>query len=368
MDEFSEILARAMDRPRQLSRADLAFLLSRETPDDCARLYQAAYDLKARLIGRLVSIRGLIELGNHCAKNCFYCGIRAGNPHVARYRLSPDEVVRLATEAVPRGYASIVLQSGEIESEEQTTFIENCLHQLRPLNLGITLSLGEQSDAVYQRWFEAGATRYLLRIESATPEIYARLHPASHSFTRRVACLRSLRRIGYQVGTGVMCALPAQTADDLARDVLFFGEIDADMIGMGPYLPHPDTPLGASSAAQTLSAAERLRLGLNLIATTRLYLHDVNIAATTTLQALADDGREQGLLAGANVLMPNLTDTRYRSNYQLYAGKPASDESADAAQKALDTRLAQLGEKIAYHTRGDSRHFFARTHTPPPSD
>jgi biotin synthase len=156
-----------------------------------------------------------------------------------------------------------------------------------------------------------------------------------------------------------MCALPGQTPEDLARDIVFFGDIDADMIGMGPYIPHPDTPLG--QVAPPLANAERLRLGLNMVAATRLYLHDVNIAATTALQALADDGREQGVLAGANVMMPNITDTKYRRSYQLYAGKPCLDENAGMCKGCLERRLAEIGETIDYGHRGDSLHFRRRT-------
>lgn len=358
-EDIDSIVRRALERPRNLSVSDLTRLISLEDREERQAVFSAAYGLKCRVAGKRVSLRGLVEIGNVCAKDCLYCGIRRSNAAVERYRLSVDDVLRMAEVDAQAGYASIVLQGGEIESEANTSFIEACLHGMAHLNLGITLSLGEQSEETYRRWKAAGASRYLLRIETSSPELYARLHPADHSWTRRVACLDALRRCGYQVGTGVMSALPGQTAEDLARDIVFFGEKDVDMIGMGPYIPHPDTPLAAQP--QAWDAAGRLRVGLNMIAATRLYLHDVNIAATTALQALAPDGREQGILAGANVMMPNVTDVVYRRQYQLYAGKPCLDENAQTSREHLERQLAAIGERINYGERGDSAHFAART-------
>lgn len=356
---LEQILARAQERPRNLSVDDLTRLVSLEDPAERRAVYAAAYAQKCRVAGKLVSMRGIVEIGNVCAKDCLYCGIRRSNAALDRYRLSRVDILRMAEVDAQAGYASIVLQGGEIESEANTAFIEDCLRGMAHLNLGVTLSLGEQTEEVYRRWRAAGAARYLLRIETSSPELYARLHPADHSWARRVQCLAALRRCGYQVGTGVMCALPGQTMEDLARDIVFFGEKDVDMIGMGPYIPHPETPLAA--VPQPWDDAGRLRLGLNMIAATRLYLHDVNIAATTALQALAPDGREQGILAGANVMMPNVTDTAYRRRYQLYAGKPCLDENALQCRGCLERRLAAIGERVNYGARGDSAHFAART-------
>lgn len=347
-----------MARPMALSEGERADLLSLEDPAERAALFDAAYALKTRYCGRTVALRGIIESGNVCAKDCRYCGIRRSNDKVARYRLGADEIVRLAELDARLGYASLVIQSGEIESDEHTAFVEDVLRRIAPLGLGVTLSLGEQTEAVYRRWRAVGAARYLLRIETSNPELYARLHPADHSWTRRVACLGALRRCGYQVGTGVMCGLPGQTALDLARDIGFFASVDADMIGMGPFIPHPDTPLGG----EPLDAAARLRLGLAMIAVTRLSLHDVNIAAATALQALAPDGREQGVRAGANVVMPNITDTEYRRRYQLYARKPCLDENAAMCRGCLERRLKAIGETVAYGQRGDSLHYRRRQH------
>lgn len=370
---FHETIEKAMAAPRALNEDELALLLSPGDEADRRMLHDAAYGVKLRHCGAKVSVRGLIEIGNVCAKDCHYCGIRKSNRKVARYALPVPEVIDLARTGLECGYASLVLQSGEIESPAHTAYISECLSgilaldgKLRPSRedpVGITLSLGEQDEDVYRRWREDGATRYLLRIETSNPKLYQSLHPAGHSFERRVECLRALRRCNYQVGTGVMIGLPEQTVRDLARDILFFAEIDADMIGMGPYIPHRDTPLGAASGLFSVarscagSPAERLRLGIDMIAATRLHLHDVNIAATTALQALAPDGREQGLLAGANVIMPNVTDVRYRRNYQLYEGKPNLDENAAETRLALERSIASIGETINYGHRGDSPHY-----------
>lgn len=357
-NDLDGLLSRAVAARAALSEAETAFLLSLTAPADLAALFAAARDVKRACCGPGIALRGLVEAGNVCAKDCFYCGIRRSNAAVVRYRLSADEIAAAAREAKAQGLASLVIQAGEIESEANTRFFEEVLARLKPLDLGVTLSLGEQTEEVYARWRTAGAERYLLRIETSSPALYAALHPADCRWRRRVECLHALRRTGYQVGTGVMCALPGQTLADLARDIRFFAETDADMIGMGPYIPHPATPLARTAPA--LSDDGRLTLALKMIAVARLTLHDVNIAAATALQALAPDGRERGILAGANVLMPNLTDPRRRAAYELYAGKPSGDETGEGEWRALERRLAAIGEYPLYGLRGDSPRFARR--------
>ena len=370
----AEILAKGEAKSESLDEGELAHLVALAPGgDEEAALFESAYRVKCREIGKRVSIRGLIEAGNVCAKDCYYCGIRRSNANLHRYSLSADEIVALARQAKELGYASVVIQTGEIESEAHTAFIEDVLRRIAPLDLGVTLSLGEQTEETYRRWREAGATRYLLRIETSNRELYAKLHPADHSWERRRDCLLALGRCGYQVGTGVMCGLPGQTPHDLARDIIFYRDIGAHMIGMGPWIPHHDAPLkrlpGADAPESTAKA--QLHLGLRMIAATRLYLHDVNIAAATALQALEDDGREQGIKAGANVIMPNVTATEYRRAYQLYDGKPCLDENAGMCRRCLDMRLASIGEAILYNERGDSKAFFRgrplRSNAKPPS-
>ena len=357
-DALATILAKAVEHPHNLALAELETLLGIEDPEELSRMFDAARKLKLKCCGQGIAMRGLVEAGNTCAKDCFYCGIRKSNAAVARYSLSADEIVAAAEESKALGYASLVIQSGEIESESHTAFIENVLERIRHLNLGVTLSLGEQEESVYARWKAAGASRYLLRIETSNPELYARIHPAECDWVRRVECLRALRRTGYQVGTGVMCMLPGQTLADLARDIEFYARMDVDMIGMGQYIPHEQTPLGQEAGRVT--AEERLLMGLKMIAVTRLFLHDVNIAAATALQALAEDGRDRGVMAGANVIMPNITDVRYRRSYQLYAGKPCLNENAGMCRGCLERRLESIGETVLYGQYGDSRHYQKR--------
>ena len=345
-------IEKALEKPHNLSKGEMVDLLGATSREDVEALRGAARELKRRIFGNRVAIRGIVEIGNRCVKDCFYCGIRASNRNVGRYSLSADDIERMAARNAELGYKSIVIQGGEIESEANTRFIEDVLKRIEPFSLGVTLSLGEQKRDVFQRWRDAGAHRYLLRIESSSRDIYSKIHPAGYSWERRVRCLKDLRECGYQVGTGTMSSLPWQTLDDLAGDIAFFGEVDADMIGMGPYIPHPDTPLAASDARRTNE--ERLFLALNMISVTRLYLHDVNIASTTALEALAPDGREQGVMAGANVVMPNVTDVEYREGYQLYSGKPGLSESTFSSKSRLDASLALIGEVIDYSSRGDS--------------
>lgn len=363
MNDLPEILGRAKAQRHALTRDELACLLALTDPAERRALYAAAYEVKVRAVGKVVSLRGIIEMGNVCAKDCFYCGIRKGNAKVDRFQLDEEAVLRAAKRNLDQEYGSLVLQSGEIESEPHTAFIERVIRRIVELSggtTGITLSLGEQSEETYARWRAAGAHRYLLRIETSSPELYAKLHPADHSFARRVDCLRLLRQCDYQVGSGVMSGLPGQTVDDLAGDILFFRDQDLDMIGMGPYIPHHDTPLGQTIELTPDYAADHLRLGLNMIAATRLFLHDTNIASTTALQALAPDGREQGVLAGANVIMPNISDTEYRRRYQLYENKPCLDENSTQCRNCLAHRIESIGETINWNGRGDSPHYAQR--------
>ena len=326
-------------------------------------LIDTAYRLKERIIGRKVFFRGLIEVSNICVKDCLYCGIRKSNHAVERYMMKEDEILAAADFANRNRYGSIVLQSGERSDGHFVDFIEDVITKIKHQSdgaLGITLSLGEQSEETYNRWFAAGAHRYLLRIETSSPELYRRLHPADHNFEKRRQCLALLKHCGYQVGTGVMIRLPFQTYEDLVNDILFFRETDVDMIGMGPYLPSSNTPLANEPASSFPIEMDPYRLAIRMIAVTRVALRDVNIAATTALQALKPFGREMGLKAGANIIMPNVTDTLYRPSYQLYDNKPCTDENAEDCVSCLESRILDIDEEIGYGEWGDSRHFRAR--------
>lgn len=360
---MTTLLERAR-REEDLSRDDLIQLLSTPKAEQ-QELFDSAYAIKEKYVGKTCYFRGIIELSNICSKDCYYCGIRKSNKNTERFRMERNEILDEALWAHKQNYGSLVMQSGEIQSEEFTTFIEEVLLEIKERSndeLGITLSLGEQTEETYQRWFNAGAHRYLLRIETSNKELYGKLHPADHDFDIRVNCLKLLRKVGYQVGTGVMIGLPGQTTGDLADDLQFFKDIDIDMIGMGPYIPHDETPLAKKMLSWTDGdQAAQFRLGLKMVATARLFLRDVNIAATTALQALDPVGREKGLLAGANVIMPNLTDTQYRPSYQLYNNKPCLDENSTMCRGCLSKRIGSIGETIGLGEWGDSPHYASRT-------
>jgi biotin synthase len=349
------------------SREQLASLLRLEDAASIEMVRAAAEQTLLDHCGSAVYYRGLIEFSNHCALNCYYCGIRRDTPGIMRYQLDKGEIVDAALWCAQSGYGSMVLQSGERSDEPFVDFVEDAVRTIKqqtiserlPRGLGITLCVGEQSPAVYQRFFDAGAHRYLLRIETTNPELFARIHPPRQTLQKRMACLHSLQEIGYQVGTGVMIGLPGQSAEMLADDLLFFKSFDLDMVGMGPYLVHDATPM-ASWDQPLPSTEQRLRLGLLMIALTRLVLKDVNIAATTALQTIHPTGRELGLQYGANVIMPQLTPLDYRSAYQLYEGKPCMDEDKSECRSCLQRRVESVGRTVAFDVWGDSKHFSRR--------
>ena len=346
----------------QLSRDDIVSLLSISDKQQIDTLFKRAYEVKKQYVSNVVYLRGIIEFSNICSKDCLYCGIRKGNTDLKRFQMTKDEIVSAALWAFEGKYGSVVLQSGERSDTPFVDFVEDVVKTIKEKSagkLGITLSLGEQSADTYRRWYEAGAHRYLLRIETSNPELYSRIHPPDSIFQDRVECLKLLRQTGFQVGTGVMIGLPGQTLEDLADDVLFFKNIDADMIGMGPYIPHHSTPMGIESA--TYDAEAQLELGLKMVAVCRIVLKDVNIAAATALQALKFNGRELGVMAGANIIMPNVSDTKYREGYQLYDNKPCLDENSSQCRACLTGRILGIGETIGFEQWGDSPHFRNKT-------
>ena len=327
---LATILNRAVAAARSLSASEMALVLS--FPPDTgfdAELFAAAREVKAKCGKTEVLPRGLIETSNVCAKDCLYCGIRKSNAKVSRYRLDEAQALDCVREAVRRGYPAVAFQAGEIESEANTAFYERLLKGIGDIpfsrdttSLEVTLSLGEQTEEAYRRWKAAAGNRilrYLIRIETSNRDLYARIHPPECSFGRRLNCIRTLKRLGYVTGSGVMIGLPGQTCQDFANDIVFFGEERLDMVGMGPYVPNVDTPLGK---CRIENEECRMRLSLRMIALTRLYLHDINIVAATALDALDPaHGRERGVAAGANVVMPVLTPAAFRAAYGLYPGK-----------------------------------------------
>lgn len=350
-----------VDTKQKLTKEDLFFLLSLEKKEYIEALFQKAYEVKLKYVGNRVFFRGLIELSNICEKDCYYCGIRKNNANVERFLMPKEQAFKSAMWAYESNYGSIVFQAGEVKNKNFIRFITELLSDINKAtngNLAVTLSLGEQSKETLQAWYNAGARRYLLRIESSNEKLYSKLHPKDHSFSERLLCLKHLREIGYQVGTGVMIGFPSQKIEDMVEDICFFKENDIDMIGMGPYIVHNDTPFAKEAANMDMSG--NLLLALKMIAVTRCYLLDVNIASTTALQALKPDGREDGLKAGANIIMPNVTETEYRASYKLYENKPCIDENSQMCKGCLERKISGLGEEIVYGKWGNSPHYTKR--------
>ena len=356
-------LVRNIEAGMKADRRRIYQLLDAPDPDCEQELFAAALRLKRQLFGNLVNLRGLIEFSNICICDCLYCGIRKSNSHVNRYVMSEEDILKSAGLASEFGYGAVVLQSGERHDRQFTAMVTRLVRKINelPNPPAITLSCGEQSLNTLREWVDAGAKRYLLRIESSSPELFAAIHPPQTRYRARKTALRRIQRAGFQTGTGVMIGLPGQTLYDLAGDIKFFRDMDIDMIGMGPFLPQSDTPMGdAPDDPETVR--RRFSWSLRMIAVTRLVLRDVNIASTTALQALdPESGREQGLLAGANVIMPNVGETLYRKDYQLYNGKPALDENGREIREKLLASLRSIGEEPRWDSSGDPPHFFQRT-------
>ena len=354
-------------RQTTFSDDDIARMLRLKAPEDVKRLQERAYELTTDLLGDEVYLRGLIEISNICTANCRYCGIRKSNHAVSRYTLPRHVVIGCALAAARAGYGSIAIQAGERTDRHWVEWISGLLREIHertvsdtlPLGLGITLSLGEQPYEVYAEWAEASGNpdglRYLLRIETSNPELFHKLHctPGRHekNLEHRMTALRNLRRAGYQVGTGVMIGLPGQTVEDLVQDIRTFQTIDADMIGMGPYL----LSKGADMVDCGMMAHDPLlRLSLNMIAATRLVLRDVNIAAATALETLEPNGRILGIMSGCNVVMPNITPQATRSSYQLYDNKSGTEVGAESNTKIESDIVRIAGRRLGLNQLGSS--------------
>ena len=349
-----------------LDREEIKTLLAAEG-ENMERLLRRGLEVKLEHLDNYVHLRGLIEYSNVCGKNCLYCGLRRDNRKVERYCMSDEEVLQCAQLAVQLGYGSVAIQSGERCDDSFVRKIEHLVREIKKIDngsLGVTLSLGEQTEDTYRRWFDAGAHRYLLRIESSSEALYRRIHPQDHDFGARLSCIDSLLRIGYQTGTGVMVGLPFQTLDNLADDLLFFKAKDVAMVGLGPYIPHPDTPL-YEYAGKIPPARERMDMTLKMIAVLRLMMPEINMVAATANQTLDPAGREKAIAAGANVIMPNLTPEASREGYFIYPDKANVKDKPEECRNSLDIRLAAIGHRIQYGAWGDSVAFTRkRTKTP----
>jgi len=336
------------------TRDELLALLAALTPEIAASLHRAADQIRRKYYGTKVYVRALIEFSNYCKRNCSYCGLRRGNARADRYRLTEEEILQCCEQGYRLGYRTFVLQSGEDPyfDDDRLVWLVRQIKTRFP-GCALTLSVGERPYESYLRIFQAGADRYLLRHETASETLYARLHP-DMSFAERRRCLDDLKRIGYQVGAGFMVGLPGQTDEDLVEDLIYLQELRPEMVGIGPFIPHPNTPLGQFPAGS-------LEKTITLVAITRLLLPDALIPATTALGALDPFGRERALRAGANVLMPNLSPPEVRPKYALYQGKICTDEDAVHCRYCIERRIQHAGYELSLE-RGDHLNFAQTVH------
>lgn len=328
-----------------LSKNDLYSILHNSSDEDINYLHQKANEKRSEFYGNKVFLRGLIEFTNYCKCHCSYCGIRADNPKADRYRLTKEEILECCHMGYRLDYRTFVLQGGEDPyfTDEVLVDIVSTIKKELP-DCAITLSVGERSFDSYKALFDAGADRYLLRHETASKSLYESLHPHM-SFDNRRRCLRDLKTIGYQVGAGFMIGLPNQTDEDLVEDLLFLKDLDPHMIGIGPFIPHCDTPLGDKSGG----TIDKTVILLSMI---RLMLPDVLLPATTALGTLHPTGRERGLKAGANVVMPNLSPISVREKYALYNGKICTGDEAAECRGCIQRRIENAGFSLDL-SRGD---------------
>ncbi|MFO7841766.1 MAG: [FeFe] hydrogenase H-cluster radical SAM maturase HydE [Fidelibacterota bacterium] len=322
------------------SKADIIRLLRPADPAEQKALFQRADSLTRSYFGSGVYLRGIIELSNVCRRNCAYCGIRAGNSAVKRYRMTLDEIRESTKKIKAAGIDTVVLQSGE-DPENTPEYIEKMIRAIRAdMDIVITLSLGEYPVEAYRRWHNAGAERYLLKFESSDRNLYRRLHPDC-DFDERWQCLKDIRCTGYQLGSGFMVGLPGQSTEMLADDLLALAALEPDMAGIGPFIPHPQTPMGNSDNSST-------SLALNVLAVARLVLKDTHLPTTTALETLEKDSRLSGMKAGANVIMPNFTPKKYKKLYEIYPEKAGSADTAEHAMETIARHIRAAGKHIEY--------------------
>jgi len=333
-----------LHKEHTLTRGEFITLIKERDEENASYLASLAREEAVKIYGNGVFPRGLVEFTNYCKNNCYYCGIQGSNQHANRYRLSKDEILSACENGYQLGYRSFVLQGGEDPHYSDDVMVPIVSEiRKRYQDCAITLSLGERSKESYQKLYDAGADRYLLRHEAATPELYQKLHPESLSLENRIQCLWNLKEIGYAVGTGFMVGAPYQTVENLVDDLLFIQKLDPQMVGIGPFVPHHDTkfkdyPSGTVELTTYLTSILRL---MNLL-----------LPATTALGTIDPRGREKGILAGANVVMPNLSPVAVRKDYSLYDNKICTGEEAAECAGCLGRRLASIDYELVF-TRGD---------------
>ncbi|SFC42572.1 [FeFe] hydrogenase H-cluster radical SAM maturase HydE [Clostridium uliginosum] len=319
-----------------LSKEEILELL--KCDDINEELFKTADKLREEHLGNYVHLRGLIEFTNICKRNCMYCGLRRDNKNIKRYRLTEEEILDFAKKAVSYGYKTIVLQGGEDDFFTKERMV-NIIKKIKKLGVALTISLGEKTYEEYKAFKEAGADRYLLRIETTDKKLYEDMDPLM-SHDERLSCLKNLGDLGYEVGSGVLVGLPNQTLESLADDILFFKKINADMIGIGPFIPNEDTPLKDCTGGT-------LTLALKVMALTRLLLPDINIPATTAMESLTKNGRVVALQSGANVVMPNVTEGEYRKLYALYPGKICTGDTPSHCRGCITGKINIIGREVS---------------------
>lgn len=322
-----------------LSRDEILFLLNLDSESDVLSLINAADTVRRAYCGDAVQIRALVEFSNVCARHCNYCGLRAPNKSVERYRMTPEEIVDLAVELNGKGLRTIVLQSGE-DPHYTAEMIAGIVRGIKSAaDMAVTLCVGERADEDYRLWKEAGADRYLLRHETASRELFAKLHPDA-DYDHRMRCLRVLRELGYQVGAGCMVGCPGQTVEHLADDIEFYRDFQPDMAGIGPYIPHPDTPFAGSPVGT-------LQMTLKMVALTRIVTRNALLPATTAIGSIEERGREMALEAGADVVMPNYTPLKYRVHYEIYPNKRCITEDPAHCDSCMRLRIQSVDRTVS---------------------
>lgn len=331
---FEKTLKKVICGGGLLTAGDIMVLLQ-ASPGERQILYRRADETRYRMVGDEVHLRGIIEFSNHCASNCLYCGLRAGNREIVRYRMEPWEIVSAARHAAGMGLKTIVLQSGQDPFYTVEVLVEIISAIKREMDVAVTLSLGLRPKRDLLSFKEAGADRYLLKHETADPELFAALRPGT-GLEERVGCLRALKEMGYQVGSGCIIGLPGQTEETLARDLLLLKSLDVEMAGIGPFVPSPRTPLG-------LSPGGDLETTLTAIAIARLLVPHAHIPATTALGTMHPHGRRLALQCGANVIMPNVTPKKFRPHYSIYPNKLGYDKDPEISVKEIRSLIMDMG-------------------------
>jgi biotin synthase len=329
------------EKKHELTKEEIIQLLNSDEFDK--QILEAADRVRHEYVGDEVHLRGLIEFSNACKQNCLYCGLRRENKVIERYRLDEETIIDFAKKAKSYGYMTVVLQSGE-DNYYTIEKMQRILREIKALDLAITLSIGEKTREEYAAYKEAGADRYLLRIETTDKELYEKMDPGM-SFDNRVRCLKDLKELGFELGTGSLVGIPGQTIESIADDILFFKQVEADMIGIGPFIPNEDTPLKTENGGN-------FEMSVKIMALVRLLMPDTNIPATTAMETLNKDGRIIALQGGANVVMPNVTEGDYRKLYALYPGKICINDTPAHCRGCITSKINGIGRSVSTNSYG----------------